>query len=172
MQEGRLEHSGSVAGAVLLLNTVIAGVAGLYATCRSVPVTLAGVGFAVALTAWHLWTERLPPVSASEDRIGDGVTAAAGSRRPLTARAPGVWTYPAGRYRYASLQPRTSRHIPVVRGLLAQFHRAGQHLDLLGYGESAVGIRCPQRLRRASRDQGAWPRATRRRIRPSRSARR
>jgi hypothetical protein len=39
------------------------------------------------------------------------------------------------------------------------------------YRRAAAGIGWPRRLRRASRDQGAWPRATRRRIRPSRSAR-
>ena len=48
-----------VGAAVLLLNTLVAGVGGLYAACRSVPsVTLAAIGFAVALAAWHLWTAR------------------------------------------------------------------------------------------------------------------
>jgi len=81
MRESQLERSGSVAGAVLLLNTVVAGVAGLYAACRSVPVTLAGVGFAVALSAWYLWTVRLPPRGGSEDHISDG-------NQAVTSRVP------------------------------------------------------------------------------------
>ena len=39
------------------------------------------------------------------------------------------------------------------------------------YRCAVAGIGWPRRLRRASRDEGAWPRATRRRIRPSRSVR-
>jgi hypothetical protein len=55
----QMARPGSVGAAVLFLNTVVAGVAGLYGTCRSVAVTLAGVRLAVALTAWYLWIARL-----------------------------------------------------------------------------------------------------------------
>ena len=59
---------GSVGTTVLLLNTVSAGVAGFYAACQLVPVTLAGSGFSVALAAWYLWSSRRSASDLDEKR--------------------------------------------------------------------------------------------------------